>query len=117
MAQRRNSHLSKVEIRDIVSAYCNGEAKSAIATRLSIDHSTVIYHIRRYEKTYVEEPTVYALIKAQMRKKCAHPSKKCMLCGMAEDRLRTHDAEEIRTLSARLKRANERLARSGMDVE
>ncbi len=47
---RRFTHLSEIEIRDIITSAAQGEQKSSIAARLSIDHSTVIYHIKKHEQ-------------------------------------------------------------------
>lgn len=119
MSERRQfTHLSKAEIREIARAYyADKEPKASIAKRLTIDVTTVGYHLRKYEKSYPENPSIYSVVRIEHRKECTHPSVKCMLCGLAEDNIRTHEREQISTLTARLHRANERLQRHGFEVE
>lgn len=116
--RKRFTHLSQIEIRDIVSSFFNsGESKASIAQRLEIDHSTVHYHIKRYQKSYVEQSSVYALVKSGFRKECTHPSVKCSLCGVFQDNIRTEDRETIRELTAKLTVANRRLQAAGLYIE
>lgn len=117
MTRRTFTHLSQVEIRDIVSSFYGGEAKSAIATRLAIDKSTVDYHVRKYEKTYPEQSSVYALVKVSVKKTCAHPSFKCSLCGTYKDAVHRDEKEVIRELTDALATAHARLKNAGIIME
>lgn len=115
MSRRPFTHLSQVEIRDIVSSFYNGEAKHSIAQRLQIDNSTVHYHIRKYERSFVEQSTVYAVVKSDFRKVCNHPSVKCSLCGKYHDTFRREEQQkicELETENERLRQQLERLTAS-----
>jgi len=115
MPRRQFTHLSQVEIRDIVTSYyTNGEAQNVIASRLGIDHSTVHYHIRKYNNALPEESNVYSLVKISMKRTCTHPSLKCHLCGSLQDNLLTVEKRTIADLTAKLQVANERLEKHGL---
>src|SRR6185436_4164286 len=101
MAEHRHfTHLSQVEIRDIVSSYYEGETKYKIAQRLGIDKQAVTYQIRKYEKSSPEvSSNVYTVIKTGFRRTCGHPSLKCFLCGTHQDNLRNEDRATILDLT------------------
>lgn len=117
MSRKPFSHLSQVEIRDIVTSFYNGETKLAIAERLNIDHSTVHYHIRKHTGSYPEQHNVYSVIKVNLRPVCSHPSLKCFLCGLAQDELRRRERQTIQELTEKLNRATALLERNGLCVE
>lgn len=119
MSRRPFSHLSKVEIRDIVASFYHGtETKLQLATRLGIDPTTVTYHIRKYEKSSLEEKTnSYSVVKREFHYVCAHPSLKCSLCGRHKDMIHAEGNTLIRQLQGRLKAANARLKYAGLAGE
>jgi len=104
MSSRHFSHLSQVEIREIIVAHGNGEPKLQIAQRMGVDNSTVHYHIRKHDQAYPEQPNIYALIKTELRSACAHPSLKCALCGVSKD----HIKREERNIIAKLREGSEK---------
>jgi hypothetical protein len=110
-------HLSKAEISDIVASHYGGESQASLARRLNVDHSTIHYHLRQYERAYPEEGGVYALIKVETRKVCIHPSARCTICGEMSDMLMRGEREEIRKLTVALEEANSRLRVAGLFVE
>lgn len=103
--------LSQEKIYEIVKARHEGEKRSAIAERFSVDASTVSYHEERFLETYGTTAVVYQLIPQQ--KVCECPSVKCMICGRHHDLLNTRDRQRVQQLTRALKRANERLAELG----
>jgi hypothetical protein len=109
-------HLSQSEVHDIIRSFNDGETKSQIALRYGIDHSTVIYHIRKHERLGSYSSDVYAVVAVEP-KPCIHPSMKCLVCGRAQDELRREERQLIRDLQNRLKIAQERLKTHGIPVE
>jgi len=110
-------HLTRSEIADIVHSHSAGEKQADLARRFSVDHSTINYHVAKYERAYPEEGGVYSLIKVEKRKVCIHPSGRCTICGEMWDELRRVEREAVRTLTQRLDRANASLRVSGFPVE
>lgn len=108
--------LSKEQIREILIANSQGEAKSAIAQRLHVDVSTVRYHVEIFERTYGASANVYAIIRP-IQKTCNHPSLKCLVCGMAHDNLHRRETETICRLSSELDRAKRLLSKNGITME
>lgn len=114
---RQSRHLGQREISEIIVSYHGGESQAAIARRFNIDHSTVHYHLRKYEESYPEQGGVYAFIKTDIKQVCLHPSKRCTCCGEMWDELNRKEKDEIRSLTERLKRANSKLVVAGFAVE
>lgn len=110
-------HLTQHEVHDIIRSFNAGETKSQIALRYGIDHSTVIYHIRKHERLGSFSSDVYAVVAVQEPKPCIHPSSKCLVCGLPQDELRRLEREQIRNLTQRLREAQERLRTHGIPVE
>jgi IS30 family transposase len=110
-------HLSQSEVHDILRSFDAGETKSQIATRYGIDHSTVIYHIRKHERRGSLSSDVYAVVAVREPKPCIHPSSKCLVCGLPQDELRRLEREQIRELTSKLQMAQERLRMNGIPVE
>lgn len=102
--------LSKETIREILTAYSQGQTKSAIATTHQVDVSTVRYHIDAFERTYGSTGAVYALVRP-IQRECNHPSLKCLVCGQAQDSIRRREAEEIERLTVKLNEVQSALAR------
>lgn len=112
---RQFSHLSKADVADIINSFNAGETKTQIALRYGIDHSTVIYHIRKYERQGSSD--VYSVITVQAPKPCIHPSTRCLVCGVPQDELRRIERDTIRDLTNKLRDAQERLRIAGIPVE
>lgn len=118
MPMRSFRHLTKAQIEDIVASHFAGpESDADIARRLGVDHSTVHYHIRQYERAYPEQGGVYAIIKSQVRKSCIHPSGRCTICGDMWDELRRQELDTIHKLTTALADAHSRLRVAGLHVE
>lgn len=114
---RHFRHLTRSEISEIVVAHQEGQTRAAIAQRYDVDPSTVSYHIQKFERAYLEEGTVYSLVKVDIRKTCVHPSSRCTFCGIMRDELARTERETIRTLTARLHNANSKLRMAGLPVD
>jgi hypothetical protein len=110
-------HLTTAEISDIILSFIQGETKAGLARRFNIDHSTVHYHVAKYERSYPEQGGVYAVIKMQAKKVCQHPSSKCLVCGEMWDQIRRAERAKIERLTKELARAQEGLRLAGMLVE
>lgn len=113
MPRRRFSHLSKVEIRNIVvSHFQYNETKQEIANRLSVDFSTVAYHIRQFETCQLEsESDAYAQVKRDLHPHCDHPSFKCSLCGRHKDNLKEENRLVIQSLRKKIKQLEYNITR------
>jgi IS30 family transposase len=116
---RQFKHLTQAQISEIIVSYNGGtgESKNAIARRLGVDHSTIHYHIEKYERSYPEQSNVYALVRIQARKVCIHPSSKCSVCGKHNDEIRREERALIADLTVKLEAAHTRLRRAGLPVE
>lgn len=114
---RHFRHLSRAEITDIVVSHNSGETQASLARRFGVDHSTIIYHVRKYEGSYLEDGSIYAVVKANVRSVCVHPSSRCTLCGEMRDELLRTERDQIRRLEAQLSDANSRLRIAGLNVE
>lgn len=110
-------HLSQSEISEIVTLHGDGVPKPVLAEQFGVDRSTITYHLTKFQRSYPEDGSVYAVIKSQVRKKCAHPSGRCTFCGEMWDELRRVEREQIRALTARLEDAHSRLRIAGLAVE
>lgn len=114
---RQFRHLSRAEISEIIVSHNAGETQASLAQRFGVDHSTIHYHLNKYQKAYPEQGGIYAVIKVNVRKTCVHPSSRCTLCGKMRDELSRVERETIRQLRANLKDAMMRLRLAGEDVE
>lgn len=114
---RNFRHLSQSEISEIVTLHGDGVPKTTLAEQYGVDRSTITYHVTRFQRSYPEDGSVYAIIKAKARKNCAHPSGRCTFCGEMWDELRRAERTQIRELSARLDDALSRLRIAGLAVE
>ncbi|MCR2833471.1 hypothetical protein [Parerythrobacter lacustris] len=101
----------------MIAAVQGGETQANVARRYSVDHSTVSYHLHKYENSYPEQGGVYAVIRAQARKACSHPSTRCTLCGHMADLIFREDKATIATLTKQLAEARSRLRVAGLPVE
>lgn len=110
-------HLSQSEVHDILRSFDAGETKSQIATRYGIDHSTVIYHIRKHERRGSFSSDIYEVVTVQTPRECIHPSTKCLVCGVPQDELRRNERQQIRDLTHKLRMAQERLRLHQIPVE
>lgn len=108
-------HLSRAEISQIVSRFSLGETKAELARAFNVDHSTIIYHLDKYERAYPEQGGIYAFIKVEKKKSCLHPSARCTLCSEMWDKLERQETEHIRRLRGLLAEANSRLRIAGED--
>ncbi len=117
MAERHFRHLNREEISELISAFHAGETQTSIAARFQVDRSTVHYHVEKFEQAYPEQESVYAIIKAKVRKVCLHPSTRCSLCGEMADTLFRAERFEIERLTKALAEANRKLCRAGLAVE
>lgn len=98
---RHFSHLSQVQIRQIISAFNEGEPKLHIARRFGIDHSTVHYHVSKFEQAY-PQTDIYPLVAFEPQKVCIHPSLKCAVCGQHKDAMHREERKHIRDLTAQV---------------
>lgn len=110
-------HLKPAEISEIISAHHAGVSQAELARRFSVDHSTIHYHLEKFERSYPEEGGVYAVLKAKVRKVCAHPSGRCNFCGEMWDGLMRQERTQIATLTRKLADAQSRLRIAGLPVE
>jgi hypothetical protein len=108
--------LRPEQIRDILYARSQGEARSAVAARFGVDPSTVRYHEESFERTYGVSATIYTLVKPVQRV-CTHPSLKCLVCGQAQDHIHRRELEEIQHLKADLAAVYRKLNDLGYLVE
>lgn len=113
----RFSHLSQLQIREIVVASAEGSTDADVAERFSVDRTTVAYHRKKFEQAYPEQPSVYGRIKRDLRRCCEHPSLKCSLCGRHRDELRRDEKRIIRELREQLEAAHRKLMKAGIEVE
>ena len=100
-------HLSQAQISDIITSHRSGEQATAIAQRLAIHHSTVIYHVRKHA-----DGSVYAIIPPKP-KVCLHPSAKCLVCQQPWDEIRRQERAEIDSLRKKLRDAHDTLRTAG----
>jgi len=108
--------LPPEKIQQILIAANNGDTRSAIATRLKVDISTVSYQIEQGELAYgTTRNAIYALVKPAP-KVCTHPSLKCLICGKAQDHIHRRESEHIRHLTTALTVANQRLLSLGYEA-
>lgn len=114
---RQFRHLSRTEISEIIVSHNAGETQASLAQRFGVDHSTIHYHLNKYQRAYPEQGGIYSLIKINIRKTCVHPSSRCTLCGKMKDELSRTEREIIRKLRAHLEDAKMRLRLAGEDVE
>ena len=108
--------LSPETIREILVAHSNHVPTARIAEANNVDPSTVRYHVEAFENVYGSSAAVYALVRPVQRV-CAHPSLKCLVCGVAQDNIHRHELEEITRLKIRLDQARDLLAGYGFDLE
>jgi hypothetical protein len=93
--------LSQETILQMIAALNEGETRSVIAERFSVDAATVRYHEERFVTTYGSTRAVYSLIKPPPRP-CEHPSLKCLICGKAQDHIHRRELEYIKQLRAQV---------------
>lgn len=105
--------LDREQIRALIQAHNRGVAHGEIAATLSVDVSTVRYHVEKTERLYGTTIGVYAVV--QPKKACEHPSMKCLVCGKAQDAIHRREIECIHRLTSALEQANERLTRYGYE--
>ena len=110
-------HLTSDEISDIILSFNEGESKASLARRFNIDHSTIHYHLKKYERSYPEQGGIYAFLKVRVKKVCTHPSSRCTLCGEMWDQIMRAERDENARLTRELKKAQELLGTAGMLVE
>lgn len=112
---RHFRHLTKDEITDIIVSYTSGkDNKASLARRFNVDHSTIIYHLDKYETAYPEQGGIYAYMKVRVRRECLHPSGRCTICGEMWDKLERQERAKIRTLTKQLAAATGRLEAAGI---
>jgi len=112
---RHFRHLTKDEITDIIVSFTGGrESKADLARRYEVDHSTIIYHLDKYQAAYPEQGGIYAYMKIKARRECIHPSGRCTLCGEMWDKLERQERATIRRLTKELASATDRLAAAGI---
>lgn len=98
---RHFSHLSHDDIRTIIkSVILLNEPKTHVAKRLNIDHSTVIYHVKKYEGLPRER--VVALITPKCEA-CSCTSMQCKQCGKFADNIKSDEYQEIYRLRQQVK--------------
>lgn len=114
---RNFRHLNNDEITEIVMAFTGGESQASLAKRFSVDHSTIHYHVNKFDRSYPEQGGIYAVLKTKVRKECHHPSSRCTLCGTMRDEFSRIEREQIRKLTIALKDAHSRLRVAGLFVE
>lgn len=114
---RRLPRLTRAEIAEIVQAAHDGETHTSLALRFEVDRTTISYHLKKFDLAYPEQGGVYAIIKAQARQACVHPSSRCTFCGQMQDELMRGERETIRLLTQQLTDARQRLRRAGLPVE
>lgn len=115
---RHFQHLTNAQIHEIIAAYTGGEETQAeLARRFGVDHSTIHYHIQKYERAYPEEGGIYATLKVSVRKVCVHPSGRCTICGDMWDELRREERALIASLQKQLSEAQSKLRVAGLLVE
>jgi hypothetical protein len=113
-------HLTKAEIKEIIVAYHTEKpqpTKADLGRRFNVDHSTINYHLARYERTYPEDGGVYALINVDIRKTCVHPSSRCTFCHQMRDEIERSERAQIAKLTAELERARSWMRIHGIPVE
>lgn len=114
---RNFRHLTKTEISEIIQLHLGGAKHATIADQFTVDPSTINYHVTKFERACPEDRSLYAVIKVQARKECAHPSGRCTLCGEMWDELRRIERQQIAELRAHLGDALSRLKVAGVDVK
>lgn len=114
---RQFHHLTSGQISEIILSFHQGVSKAELARQFSVDHSTIHYHIAKYEQSYPEQGGIYAFIKVRVKKVCTHPSSRCTLCSEMWDQIRSAEREEIGILKRDLAKAKEQLRAAGYDVE
>lgn len=108
-------HLTKDQITDIIVSFTSGQAtKAELARRYTVDHSTIIYHLEKYQAAYPEEGGIYSFMKVKVRRECLHPSGRCTLCGEMWDKLERQERATIRRLTKQLAEASHRLEAAGI---
>lgn len=107
--------LSREDIYQIIVAHNQGEKRSVIAERFSVDNATVTYHIEQFERKYGSTRAVYSLVQPP-KKVCCHPSLKCLVCGRAQDNIRREELDKINHLTRALAVANNRLETLGYEA-
>jgi transposase-like protein len=110
-------HLTTAEISDIVLSFNQGVSKAELARRYDIDHSTIHYHIAKYERSYPEQGGIYAVIKVGVKRVCQHPSSRCTVCGDMWDQILHAEREENDRLKRELKKAHKVIELAGLLVE
>ena len=90
---RHFRHLGRDEITEIIVSYNSGVRQADLARQFNVDHSTIDYHVRKYQTAYPEQGGIYSLIKIGIKRECHHPSSKCTLCGLMSDELRRDRVE------------------------
>lgn len=106
--------LTTDTIHQILKAVSDGEARSAIAERFSVDPATVRYHVEQFENVYGSTSAVYSIIRPVQRA-CTHPSMKCLICGKAHDAIHRRELEEIRHLKRAFAEASSTLVQLGYE--
>lgn len=96
--------LSKQSIQEIVISYKSGESQASLAKRFSIDHSTVRYHVDKYDESLLYGSGVYTLIRVNAQDACVHPSTVCSVCGKRHDTLHRDERLKIKELEQELLR-------------
>jgi transposase-like protein len=111
---RHFRHLSGTEITEIVVAFNDGESQASLARRFGVDHSTINYHVAKYQEAYPEQGGIYAYLKVRTRRDCIHPSGRCTTCGEMWDMLARKERDQIAGLTKQLTEARRLLAAAGL---
>lgn len=97
-------------IKEILLKHSQGLEVAKLAKEYSVDRSTIVYHVQKFERGYSTTDKAFLEIR-QVQKVCHHPSFKCLVCGVAHDSIHRRELEQIGQLSARVKELETILAR------